>query len=147
MTNVAFRTSTTSVRQDIVLLIGRVVLGVVLIAHGWQKFATNGISGTAAGFDQMGVPLSTLSATFAAVVELVGGIALIIGFAVPVVGLLVALDMAGALVFVHAPNGIFVGDGGWELVAVIGALALVLAGVGAGRYGVDGLISPAARRR
>ncbi|MGS0687229.1 DoxX family protein [Nakamurella sp. GG22] len=147
MTNLAFRTSTVSTRQDVVLLLGRVVLGVVLIAHGWQKFATNGISGTAAAFDQMGVPLSTASATFAAVVELVGGIALIIGFAVPVVGLLVALDMVGALLFVHAENGIFVGDGGYELVAVIGALAFVLAGVGAGRYSIDGLISPASRRR
>ncbi len=55
--------------------------------------------------------------------------------------------MVGALLFVHAPNGIFVGDGGWELVAVIGPFALVLAGVGAGRYAMDGLISPASRRR
>ncbi len=154
MTNLSVRTSplaslvrsgTTSTRQDVVLLLGRLALGIVLVAHGWQKFFTFGLSGAAGSFAQMGVPLSSASATFAAVVELVGGIALIIGFAVPLVGVLVAVDMAGALLFVHAPNGVFVADGGYELVLVIGALALVLAGVGAGRYSVDGIIT--ARRR
>ena len=100
----------------------------------------------AANFDTMGVPLPVVSATFAAVVELVGGILLIIGLAVPLVGLLVAIDMAGALLFVHAPNGVFVDGGGYELVLVIGALGVVFAGVGAGAYAIDRLI-PTTRPR
>ena len=52
------------------------------------------------------------SISIGALVELVGGILLIVGFAVPLVGLLVAVDMAGALIFVHAPNGVFVDAGG-----------------------------------
>jgi len=89
----------------------------------------------------MGVPLPAASATFAAVVELVGGILLIIGLAVPLVGLLVAIDMAGGLLFVHAPNGVFVDGGGYELVLVIGALGVVFAGVGAGAYALDRLVA------
>ena len=130
-----------SARQDTALLIGRIALGIVLVAHGWQKFFTFGISGVAANFDKMGIPLATASATFAGVVELIGGILLIIGLAVPLVGLLVAIDMTGALLFVHAPNGVFVDGGGYELVLVIGALGVVFAGVGAGAYALDRLVA------
>jgi putative oxidoreductase len=146
MTTLIFGSTTNSTRQDVALLIGRVALGVVLIAHGWQKFFSYGISGVAANFDTMGVPLPAASATFAAVVELVGGILLIIGLAVPLIGLLVAIDMAGALLFVHAPNGVFVDGGGYELVLVIGALAVVFAGLGAGAYAIDRLIPTRSRR-
>ena len=59
--------------RDALLLVARVLLGVVLIAHGWQKFATYGIGGTAGSFAQMGIPLPAVAAVFAAVVELAGG--------------------------------------------------------------------------
>jgi putative oxidoreductase len=85
----------------------------------------------------MGVPLPTVSAYYATFVELVGGIALILGLALPLVGVLIALDMAGALVLVHLPNGLFAADGGYELVLAIGVGALVLAGAGSGRLGID----------
>jgi len=130
----------TSTRQDVALLLGRVALGAVLIAHGWQKLFSYGISGAAESFEKMGVPLPTLSASFAGTVELLGGILLIIGLIVPLVGVLVAIDMLGALIFVHAPNGMFATDGGYELVLLIGALGLMFAGLGAGRFAVDGLI-------
>ena len=48
--------------------------------------------------------------------------------------------MVGAAVFVHIPNGLFVGDGGWELVGAIAALLLALAAAGSGRYGLDHLV-------
>ena len=140
MTSLLLGSRTASARQDIALLLGRIALGIVLIAHGWQKLFTFGLSGVAASFDQMDVPLATASATFAAVVELVGGILLIAGLLVPLVGLLVAVDMAGALLFVHARNGVFVDAGGFELVMVIGALGVLYAGLGAGAYSVDRFI-------
>jgi len=71
---------------------------------------------------------------------------LIVGLLVPLVGLLIAINMIGALVFVHASNGIFVGDGGYELVLVIAALGVIFAGLGAGSYAVDRLFSPASQR-
>jgi len=143
MTSLIFGTRTTSARQDIALLIGRIALGIVLVAHGWQKYFTFGISGAAASFEKMGVPLPTVSATFAATVELVGGILLIVELLVPLVGLLVAIDVIGALVFVHGSNGVFVGDGGYELVLLIGALGVIFAGLGAGAYALDRLLTSA----
>ena len=109
----------------------------MLIAHGWQKFAQYGIGGTAAGFAKMGVPLPAVSAVYAAVVELVGGLALLAGAGTVIVGLLVVLDMLGAFVFVHVSNGVFVQDNGFELVWAIAAAALLLVAVGPGRFSVD----------
>jgi putative oxidoreductase len=123
--------------RDAALLVARLVLGVVLVAHGWQKVATNGLGATAEGFAGMGVPLAPASAAFAGLVELVGGVLVLAGAATALVGVLVVLDMLGAALLVHITNGVFASDGGWELVGVIGALALVLAAVGAGRFSVD----------
>jgi len=122
---------------DITYLVGRVLLGVILIAHGWQKLVANGISGTSAFFDQSGVPMPTVSAWFAAIVELVGGVALVLGVAVPVVAALVVLDMLGAYLFVHAGKGLFIEKGGFELVGLIAAGCLLLLAVGGGRYSID----------
>ncbi|MEV6413709.1 DoxX family protein [Kribbella sp. NPDC051718] len=133
--------------RDLVLLIARVGLGVVFIAHGWQKFRTNGLDGTAAGFDQMGVPAPTLSAYYAAAVELIGGAALVLGVLTTVAGVLLAIDMAGAFLFVHMSNGVFVADGGWELVVVLGLFALALAAIGAGRFSLDNTLTRSATGR
>ena len=134
-----------STARDALLLVARVLLGIVLIAHGWQKFATYGIGGTAGSFAQMGVPLPAVSAVFAVVVELVGGAALLLGAATAVAGALVVLDMLGAFLLVHIGNGVFVTDGGFELVWAIAAAALVLVAVGPGRFSVDAAL--AGRRR
>ena len=123
--------------RDIALLLARVGVGVIFFAHGWQKLFTNGISGTAAFFTQVGVPLPTVSAWIATILELAGGAALIVGIAVPVAGVLLALDMLGAFIFVHAGNGIFVTKNGYELVLALGVTSLLLAAVGAGRISVD----------
>ena len=132
--------------RDLVLLITRIGLGIVFVAHGWQKFHTNGLDGTAKGFQQMGVPAPTLSAYYATAIELLGGIALIVGVLTPLVGVLLALDMLGAFAFVHVSNGVFVAEGGWELVAVLGLLSLTLATVGAGRYSLDNAVTKSPRR-
>ncbi|TCO51394.1 hypothetical protein EV646_101377 [Kribbella antiqua] len=64
----------------------------------------------------------------------------------PVVGVLLALDMAGALAFVHLSNGVFAADGGWELVGVLGLLSLTLAAVGAGRVSLDNIFTRSTSR-
>ena len=131
--------------RDLAVLLARVAVGLVFVAHGWQKLFSNGIDGTSAFFDQVGVPAASAAAWFAAVVELVGGAALVLGLAVPVAGLLLLVDMIGAFFFVHAGAGLFVDQGGYELVLALGVAALVLAVVGAGRFSVDHLLT--GRRR
>jgi putative oxidoreductase len=126
--------------QDLALLVARVLLGVVLIAHGWQKLDQQGFGATADGFGAMGIPLPDAAAAFAIAVELIGGALLVLGFLTPLVGVLVAADMAGAFWYVHRGTEVFSSEGGWELVAVLGALGLALACVGAGRISVDGAV-------
>lgn len=133
--------------KDLAVLVARIAIGVVLIAHGAQKFFTFGIAGTVDSFAGMGVPAPQAAALFAAVVELVGGAALILGAATTVAGLLVMLNMLGALVLVHVSNGIFVDQGGFELVAALGAGALLLAATGPGAWSVDHLVGRALAAR
>lgn len=133
--------------RDFVILLARVVLGVVFMAHGWQKLSINGIDTVAGFFGQVGVPMPVVAAWSASLVELIGGAALILGAATPIAALLLVADMAGAYWFVHQGNGIFVDQGGFELVGALAAACLILAAVGAGRYSVDGLVLRRRRRK
>ena len=60
--------------RDIAMLIARIILGVVLFAHGWQKLMINGISDTYGQFEKLGIPLAIVSASFTSFVEFVGGV-------------------------------------------------------------------------
>lgn len=130
--------------RDLAVLLARVALGAIFLAHGWQKLVTNGIDGTAAFFEQVGVPAAAAAAWLVALAEVVGGAALVLGVAVPVVGALLVVDMIGAFAFVHAGAGIFVDQGGYELVLALAAGVVLLVAAGAGRWSVDHAI---ARRR
>lgn len=123
--------------RDAVLLLARIAIGAVFIAHGWEKMSTNGIDQTSSTFSDAGVPLATASAWAASIIEIVGGLALIAGALVPVVGIMLALDMLGAYLFVHMGEGLFVTNGGFELVLALGIASLMLATFGAGRYSID----------
>jgi putative oxidoreductase len=129
--------------RDIALLIARLLLGTIMFAHGYQKLMVDGIGRTTQGFESMSIPVAIVSAAFVTVVEVVGGVLVILGALLSVVAACYLVVMVGAAVFVHVSNGIFVGANGWELVGAIAALLLALAAAGSGRYGVD----DAVRRR
>jgi putative oxidoreductase len=127
---------------DIVALLARIGIGAVFIAHGWQKVQV-GITTTSDQFTGWDVPFPTAAAVYATFVELLGGTALVLGLALPVAGVLLFIDMAGAAVFVHGTNGIFLVDehgvakNGFELALVLGVAGLVFAAGGAGRITLD----------
>ena len=126
--------------RDAALLVGRVLLGVVLFAHGFQKVFQYGLGGVTASFAKIGVPLPAVSAGYASIVELVGGALLIAGVATTVVSVLVVLDMLGACVTTGSfLKGVFLTGTthGWELEGSILVGALLLLAVGAGRFSVD----------
>jgi putative oxidoreductase len=123
--------------RDLALLLARVLIGVVMFAHGYQKLVMNGIGRTTEGFESLSIPLAIISASFVTVVEFVGSVMLVAGALTPVVCALMLVIMSGAAIFVHIPNGIFVANGGWELVGVIAAGLIAIAATGPGRYSVD----------
>ncbi|GAB3709466.1 DoxX family protein [Amycolatopsis oliviviridis] len=120
--------------KDVALLLGRIGVGVVFLAHGLQKWE-NGIDGTAKFFEQTGIPLPTLAAIFAIAVEIVGSILFIVGFLTPLVGLGFVVVSVGALLSVHVDNGL-TGQGGYELVLVLAVAGLAL-GFNAGKLSLD----------
>ncbi len=130
-----------AVARDVLGLIARIGLGVVLLAHGWQKLFDWTMAGTQAGFEKMGAPVPALSAWIAAIVEFGGGLLILIGAFQAIVGIVVALLMSGAWAIAHTGNGLFVANGGPELVIVIGAGALFLAAFGSGRFSVDAVLA------
>jgi putative oxidoreductase len=134
--------------RDLVLLVVRVGLGVIMVAHAKLEYDFGGsLAGVGRLFAQAGVPLPALTGPANVLFEVVGGIAMILGAAVPVVGVLMALNMAGAWAFVHT-SGLFALDhNGPELVIALGLLSLVLAVTGSGRFGLDHLIVRRLRRR
>jgi putative oxidoreductase len=132
--------------RDAALLVARVVLGVVLFAHGWRKVVVDGVAETSVQFEALGIPAAIASSSFVAFVEFAGGMLLVIGALTPLVVGLHLVVMIGAAVFVHVSNGIFAADGGWEVVGVIAAAELVLAACGPGRFSVDRVIMARIRR-
>lgn len=115
----------------------RIVVGFLFIAHGWQKYFQYTLDGTVAAFGQMGVPASELVAPVIATLELVGGAALILGVLTRVFAALLSINMLGALFMVHAPAGVFVDAGGFELVLALAAGAAAVALLGPGRISID----------
>ena len=113
--------------HDLAVLVTRVAVGLVFFAHGWQKLFTNGIDGTAAFFEQVGVPAATGAAWFATLVELAGGAALILGLWTRWVSLALVPILLGAIYAPHGAAGFFFSNqgGGWEFPA-FWAVALVV---------------------
>jgi putative oxidoreductase len=120
---------------DAALLAIRVILFVSFLLHGLMKF-NMGLSNVGEGFAKMGIPLPSIAGPGIAILETVGAVALLLGIGTRIVAALLVCDMLGAILFVHMKNG-YTGQGGMELVALLGTLALALVLAGAGRYSVD----------
>ena len=118
------------------LLILRLVVGIVFIAHGWQKLS-GGIEGVGGFFGVLGIPAAGFFAYVVTFVELLGGIALVLGFLTSVASGLLAITMIVALFVVHLPNGFSVGNGGYEFVLTLLAAAIALSFTGPGAFSLD----------
>ncbi len=124
--------------KDALTLLARVVIGVTFIAHGLLKIEN--VSGAIAGFGAAGIPLPALSYWFTILVELAGGAAMIIGVALPLVGVSFAVVTLGALAFVHGPKGFYVHEQGYEFVLVLAVTSLALS-VAGDRFALDALLA------
>lgn len=111
----------------------RVFLGGLFLLHGIDKFQ-GGISGVEDFFASSGVPAAALSAPLTAGLEIVVGLALIIGLFTRLAAAVLALVLMGAIFWVKADGGIL-GSSELELAYIAGLLSLVL--IGPGRLSID----------
>ncbi len=124
-------------RIDVALLVLRLGLGVVMLAHGLQKFG-QGIDSVVGFFGSVGIPLPAIAAPMVAGLETIGGIALILGVLTRIAAALLAVSCTVAMFTVHLAAGFYAADGGYELVLIL-ALALVsIVIAGPGRFTVVG---------
>lgn len=125
---------------DVGLLAIRGVVGVVMLAHGWNHiWGGGGIEGTARWFDSLGMRPGRLHAWLASLTELVAGGLLVVGLLTPLAGAAVVGVMAVAGITNHRGNGFFIfnpGEG-WEYVLTLGVVGFGLAGTGAGTLSLD----------
>jgi putative oxidoreductase len=136
---------------DLALLVIRLALGTVFIAHGSAKLFPSlwgieggGIEKFATSLSGMGVPLPDVMAYVVAAWELGGGILLVLGLATRIAALGILGTMFVAFVKVHMSQGFFlppVGKSlGFEYVMVLGATALALVIAGAGQFALDPMV-------
>jgi len=124
----------------------RLVIGPLFVGHGTQKlfgwFGGHGRDGTGAFFEQLGLKPGKRHATGAGAAEAVGGALLTLGALTPVAAGLITGTMITAIRKVHAPNGPWVTQGGYEYNAVLIAAVLALTADGPGRPSVDAAAFP-----
>lgn len=131
---------TTRTQVDAALLVLRLVVGAIFIAHGGQKLFVFGLEGVQGAFGQMGVPAAALAGPLVAFVEFFGGIAVVLGALTRPFGVALAVTMLGAMLLVHLPAGFFAPQGiEFPLALLGGAAALAIAGGGA--WSVDAALA------
>jgi putative oxidoreductase len=114
------------------LLALRLVLGVILVAHGLPKLRNLGA--TAKGFETMGFKPGALWAAVASIVEAVGGLLIIVGFATQLAAFFVFLQFLIIIFKVNGKKGLV---GGYEYDLLIAAAALLLATTGGGQWSIE----------
>jgi putative oxidoreductase len=117
-------------------LVVRVILGIIMVAHGLQKLTQMG----PANFGQqalanLGVPLPMFMGYVVTFVELVGGVLLVIRLLSRLAALLLTIDLVVALLLVKVNVGLIAPQGSGagaelELALISGFLVVLLAGPG-----------------
>jgi putative oxidoreductase len=123
----------------------RIALGIAFLLHGWAKLSggVDGVAGVGDFFGGLGIPAPGLMAWIVTLVEVVGGILLIVGFLTQIAGILLALDMLGVIIFAYFGQGSPFLDRGvisWEMELVFGIGALCIALAGPGAWAVDDML-------
>lgn len=131
--------SLTTRNTDRALLVLRLALAAVFVAHGYMKLFVMGHAGVTGFFTQLGIPLPGIAAWCISILELGGGIAFAAGVFARPLALLFVGDMLGAIAMAVFPKG-FVG--GYELEFLLAAGSLAIALAGAGLYSVDARLAP-----
>jgi putative oxidoreductase len=112
----------------------RLAMGVIFAVAGYMKLV--GIAGTIAYFTKLGFPVPVITAWFITLLELIGGVALILGLFVRYFGLLYTIEFIVAAFWVKLPSQGYAAAR-LDLMILAGAAALYF--LGAGRWSIDSI--------
>lgn len=128
--------SGTAASAPIAVLAGRVLLSILFILAGFGKLTSLG--GTAEFFGAVGLPMPQVTAVIVGLIELLGGLAILVGFKTRIAATVLAIFVlaataVGHLDFSQAGNALML----QKNLGLTGGL-LLLAVLGAGPLSVDG---------
>ncbi|MBB2910785.1 putative oxidoreductase [Streptosporangium becharense] len=121
-----------------VLSVFRIVVGFLFACHGAAKLF--GLFGTDT------VAVGVWPYWYAGVIELVGGILLILGLGTRIVALICSGEMAYAYFVVHQPRALWPMENGGELAALFSWSFLLIAVAGPGAWALDTWLHRSRRR-
>jgi putative oxidoreductase len=129
--------------MDVGLLMLHGAIGLIMAGHGAQKlfawFGGQGVQATTGFVAKLGWRPARAFAVLLGAAELLGGLALAVGFATPLAAAAIIAVLANAAWVVHRRNGLW-NAGGYEYPLALIASAVSLAFTGPGRYSLDHLI-------
>jgi putative oxidoreductase len=121
-------------RTDTALLVLRLAVATIFIAHGCQKLFVMGHEGVTGFFTQLGIPMPGINAWFISILEFGGGLMLMAGIYTRILGLLFLGDMVVAIAVALFPRGFYQG---YQLEFLLAAASLALALAGGGSLSLD----------
>ncbi len=142
--NILLAASKTESDSGLSLLILRITIATVFMAHGSQKlfswFGGYGLEGTGQWMESIGLAPGYLMALLAGSGEFFGGLLLLFGLLTRASSLVLAITMFVAIFSVHFANGFFMSANGYEFAFVLLGASVALMFSGAGKYSLDALL-------
>lgn len=136
-----FVTGETMTVIDAAALVLRLILGLTMIAHGYNHvWGGGGLDGTTRWFGSLGLRQARMHAVLSGAGEIAAGAGLVAGLLTSLSAAFVVGTMVVAGVTVHYRNGFFVFKEGYEYVLMIAVVCTVVALLGPGAISVDRLI-------
>jgi putative oxidoreductase len=114
----------------------RIVVGLVFLMHGAQKLFVFGLDGTGDIMGKLGLPLPLMCAAIVIAVELLGGLAILLGVFARLAGALLAFEMVVAIIVARVHGGFFA-PYGYEFELTLLGACLTFALNGPGRMSLD----------
>ena len=136
MSNISATSTAAAAGNSPVILVARILISILFILAGFGKLTA--ISATAGWFGSIGLPMPTVTTVVVGLVELLGGISVLVGFQTRIAAIVLAVFTLAATAVAHldfsqAGNALML----QKNLGITGGL-LLLAVLGAGAYSIDG---------